>query len=119
MIEAIQELLDALEAAENAEEGALALSDTVIRESFDAVILEGFINQRPGYRVPGDLLLNYTPAAERQNSAVITALTRFLDKARAMAPELGLDTAEQRRAAWERSDVSSSSGDSDVGVYFC
>ena len=115
MDETIRNLLDALEAAEAA--GA-PLTDTVIRESLLDVIYEGFIQQQPGYRVPDDLLLNYTEGGRSQNAAVVQAFTVFLERARECAKASGLDTPEQRERAFFDSEVSSSSDEFSVGSIF-
>lgn len=115
MEEAIRDLLNALEAAEVA--GA-PLNDSVIRDSLHEVIRRGFELQEPGYRVPGDLLLNYTAPAEQQNGAVVAALQRFLVQARGDAATAGLNTTDLRLAAFLHSEVLSSSGEVSVGSYF-
>lgn len=113
--DAIRDLLDALEAAEN--DGA-PLNDTVIRESLYEVFYAGFVRQEHGYHVPGDLLLNYTEAAKRQNAAVVRALQFFLERARREAAASGLDSPESREEAFLESDVSSTSGEVSVASYF-
>jgi len=115
MIESIRQLLDALEAAEAA--GA-PLMDTVIAEALCDVIHDGFIEQKKGYEVPGDLLLNYTEAAERQNRPVVEALGRFLSQAKSRAVVLGLDTPEERERAFLECEATSSSGQVDISSFF-
>jgi hypothetical protein len=115
MDEAIQELLDALEAAEAA--GA-SLTDTVLRESLYNVVDKGFIRPVKGFRVPPDLLLDYTEAASRQNDAVINALEAFLTRARQWAEREGLESPEERESAFIESEATSTSGTVNVGEYF-
>lgn len=115
MDEAIRSLLDALEAAEAA--GA-PLTDTVIRESLYDIFYQGFVHQESGFCVPDDLLLHYTPAAEQQNAIVVNAWIGFLERARQAAVVSKLDTPEQRERAFLDSEVTSSSGDTNVCSYF-
>jgi len=115
MDDAIRDLLDALERAEAA--GA-SLTDTVLREPLVEVILRGYVDLVEGYEVPHDLLLNYTEASERQNAPVIAAFTSFLPRATRWAHEQGLLLPEDRGAAFFGSEVSSTSGDTNVGTYF-
>ena len=100
MEEAIRDLLNALEAAEAA--GA-TLTDSVIADALHDVIQRGFVVQEPGYRVPDDLLRNYTEGCEQQTGAVVAALTRFLERARAASAAAGLDTPARREAVFRDS----------------
>jgi hypothetical protein len=111
----IRALLDVLEAAELA--GA-SLNDTCLRESLQEVIHFGFVEQKPGYQVRSDLLLYYTPAAERQNAAVVRALEIFLQAARQWAAAEGLTTPDERSEAFFNSEVSSTSEEVNVDSYF-
>ena len=113
MDEAIQALPDSLEHAEA--EGA-TLTDTPIRESLLDVIHAGFVNQEPGYRVPKNLLLDYTESASQQNDNVVRALEQFLVQARTALGNLS--TPEQRERAFFDSEVTSSGGDFNVGSIF-
>jgi hypothetical protein len=115
MDEIIRDLLDVLEAAEAA--GA-PLTDSPIRDSIHAVIYEGFVEPTAGYRVPADLLLDYTPQAAAQNAVVVQALERFVREANRVAESEGLESSEDRAAAFFDSEATSTSGDTSVGSFF-
>lgn len=111
MDEAIRELLDALEKADA--EGA-PLTDGAIREALLDVVRRGFIEPEPAYRVPEDLLMDYSEDAARHNAAVVAALERFVKRARALGPA----TPEERQRAFFDGEVLSSSGDAAVDSFF-
>ena len=115
MDEAIQELLDALESAEA--DGA-PLNDSVIRDSLIDVLYQGFVHQQPGYRVPRDLLLNYTDAAAAANAPIVAAWECFLAEACSAAASAGLHTPEERERAFLDSEVCSTSEDVSLASYF-
>jgi hypothetical protein len=111
----IRDLLDALEAAE--QQGA-PLNDSVLRNAMQDVIHRGFVEWEPGYKVPADLLLNYTPPAAEQNAAVVKAFMAFIQRAREAAAGQGLESADDRHEAFFDSGASSTSGETSVDSFF-
>ena len=114
MDDAIRNLLDMLETAEYA---GTPLTDTDIRERLFEVVDRGFIHEEVGYQVPSDLLDDCS-GSDEQKAKVREAFSTFLKQARQYAATHGLNSSEERQTEFLESDVTSSSGATDVNEFF-
>jgi hypothetical protein len=82
------------------------LYDTETRDAMGAAIFDGFLWPEPAFEVPGDFGLA-TPEA---NASVQAALRDYIAAARALAPQVGISTFQQRLAALQDTTVWTADG---------
>src|SRR5262245_6464411 len=102
MKRALKALLRKLEAIEDQHDG---LGDTNVRDRMGDHLRRGFLQPEPGFVPDGEYGLD--PTANRKVAAALAAFCKAATKA---AQRNGLTTFEQRVAAFQDPDVTTSSG---------
>ena len=97
MEQLLLELLIRLEAVGEQDE---SLFDTVVREKMGDPVFYGFIKPEPGYVLPDDYAM-----PDEKNRLIKAALLAYIEGARSLAPDLGLDSFHKRLAAFQNSAV--------------
>src|SRR5882762_8114246 len=97
MEEAILDLLRTLRAIDADHDG---LGDTIVRDFMTKEIFDGFLKPRPGFKPSGDYDMS-----KEANRLVGEAIGTFCRKANAAAKREGLQTFQQRLAAFQNSKI--------------
>ncbi len=82
------------------------VEDTDVREQMYAAVFHGFIEQTPGFELPGF----FGMFEDEGNERVKASLARFVADAIPEAKKLGFSSPSQRFAAFENGSITSDSG---------
>lgn len=93
MEQLLLELLTRLEAVGERDESVF---DAVVREKMGDPVFYGFIKPEPGYVLPDDYGM-----PEEENRRIKAALGSYIEGARSLAQNLGLETFHERLAAFQ------------------